>query len=142
MAPAAGGPPHLVYDHGLVMHPRSLLSCKSSARHSRLWAGVVLFVLLAQWLALVHTVLHGRGFTPVEARPGTASSWVERLAGHDAGSAACQVLDQLAQAAPPMANADTVLATVLEPAPLSRPPAPTPAQRCSAYRARAPPRLA
>lgn len=86
------------------MNLRRRPRCPTSAR--RWWlAGAVLAVLAAQWLALVHTVVHAgaRAWPVLEtAAPHAApSAWVQLLvAGHDAGSASCLLLDQLAQAAP------------------------------------------
>ena len=92
--------------------------CPTPAR--RWWlAGAVLAVLAAQWLALVHTVVHagGRAWPVAEAAaPHAASSaWVQLVAGHDAGSASCLLLDQLAQAAP-CADPPVVLPPALPPA--------------------------
>lgn len=112
------------------------------APHRRwLFAGAALVVLVAQWLALVHTVVHGRGPAPatvLELRA-DAPALLQLVAGHDAGTVVCQWFDHLAQATPgfevpvpaaaPLPQAD--LPSVALPAPR--------AVVLAAYRARAPP---
>lgn len=76
------------------------LRSSPTARHRGWWAALLLAVVLAQWLALAHSVVHGRGLPVIEYRAPEASTLVDLLAGHDAGSATCQLLDQLAHASP------------------------------------------
>lgn len=128
----------------MTLRPRSFFTASPCRRW--LLAAAVLVVLAAQWLALVHTVVHagGRALPGLEtaAAPQGASSLVQRVAGHDAGSAACLLLDQLAHAAPwaeppaalplllPPAGPDDTLAVAVLPA------------EWAGYRARGPPAVA
>jgi uncharacterized protein YodC (DUF2158 family) len=118
------------------------LSARPVTSHCRwLLAGAVLVVLAAQWLALVHAVVHGRGPAPatvLELRA-DAPTLVRLVAGHDAGTVACQWLDQLAQATP-VFEAPASAVVLLLPADLPRValPAPRPTARAP-YDARAPP---
>jgi hypothetical protein len=107
-----------------------------------LLAGAVLVVLVAQWLALVHTVVHGRG--PASGVPALelradAPTLLQLVAGHDAGTVVCQWFDHLAHATPgvevPVPAAAPLPLADLPPVAL---PVPRPAA-WAAYRARAPP---
>lgn len=119
-----------------------------SIAHRRwLLAGAVLVVLIAQWLALVHAVVHagGRALPVLEAASSSdhgASPLVQLVAGHDAGSAACLLLDQLAHATP-CAEPPPALLPALPPAAHDNTPtAPLLPAEWADYRARGPPVLA
>ena len=101
-------------------------------------------LLLAQWLALVHAVVH----PPVPSPLMTASTdpgpvpLVDIAAAHPDGSLACQLLDHLGQPAP-WADPPAVAGTVCRPAdPPSAPVAARPGGVAAGYHARGPPQAA
>jgi hypothetical protein len=124
------------------------------SKSSRWLAALALWALLAsQWLAQLHEIAHGssQAVSAVSAGPlvdaaTSPTSWagqaLEASAAHDAGSALCQLIRQLAHSS--IAPSLPVTAFVPPaPPPLPAPrnlgrPAPPPA----AYSARAPPLLA
>lgn len=73
---------------------------------SRRWliACALSAVLAAQWLALLHGVLHvhGSGAVGIEHRwSGEPDGWARKVfAGHDAGSLACHLVDHVSQGGP------------------------------------------
>jgi hypothetical protein len=107
------------------------------------------FVLLSQWLALVHAVVHPLGTAKAGLQervdvPATsiAHKVRELVSSHDSGSSVCQLLDQLCQPAPgidvPAAAMPQAVEQQVAALPLLREELP----QWGLYRARAPPVLA
>ncbi len=114
----------------------------STPRRGRLWAVLLSCVLLAQWLALAHSVVHPGGRQVQLHAPALGSVLQQLDSDHAAGSADCLALDQLCHGAPGAAVAAPPLLQVLaQPAPVAPRSAtlPTPWRR---QQARAPPVLA
>ncbi|MBH9577266.1 hypothetical protein [Inhella proteolytica] len=117
----------------------------STPRHGRLWAVLLSCVLLAQWLALAHSVVHpgGQAGLRLQLAQAGAPDLLQQLdADHAAGSADCLALDQLCHGAPDAAEpALPLLQLLAQPAPGAAQSA-TPRTPWRRQLARAPPVLA
>lgn len=118
-------------------------------RQRRLLAFALSFVLLSQWLALVHAVVHPVGSAKAgvhERVDGPATSLAQKVrelvSSHDSGSNVCQLLEQLCHFAPdvdaPAPDAQQTVETLVAALPPLREARP----EWGLYRARAPPVLA
>lgn len=120
---------------------------RSSSWQRRLVGLALSALLAAQWLALVHGVVHrGVGSAPQDSLQAPAVTLTQTLlkavTGHDEKSPACQLFDQLAQSSP---LGMTMPALAADPAPQAVPDVPAATPRAAApspYCARAPPVLA
>ena len=112
-------------------------TARSSAR--RIVGVALLALLLAQWVALAHAVLHAAQVRPAE-RAAAATSVQADLFGHAAGARECRLVDQLLS----FAGAPDVAPAPGEPPAATAPPAPragvAPRGSGHPYEARAPPR--
>jgi hypothetical protein len=107
------------------------------------------FVLLSQWLALVHAVVHPLGTAKaglqqrVDVSVTSIAHKVRELAsGHESGSSICQLLDQLCQPAPGIDVPALAVPQAVEQQVAALPPLREEHPPWGLYRARAPPVLA
>jgi hypothetical protein len=118
-------------------------------RQCWLLAFALSFVLLSQWLALVHAVVHPLGAAKAGVQehvnapaPSIAHKVRELVSGHESGSNVCQLLNQLCQPTPsidvPAAALPQAVEQQVAAVPLLREERP----QWGLYRARAPPVLA
>lgn len=127
---------------------RAVLHCfRRSTSRRWLLACALSAVLAAQWLALLHGVLHVHGGSApagIEQRlSGEPDGWAQKVfAGHDVGSLACHLVDQLSHGGPSSSPLQIALPLVLAGvvAVLAAPATSTAAW--ARYHARAPPVLA
>jgi len=107
-------------------------------RMRRRLIGLALCALLAtQWIALLHSVGHGRAALDGAAPP--AGSVLQLALGHDEGSPSCHLFDQLAHGAPALDVAMPAIGSLSEPKADAAIVAAVPCGTPNGYLARAPP---